>query len=218
MKHLIQAFLVLLALSFAATPAIAKDDSKSSKAKSSETKKAKKKKEKKEKKEKSSKSKSSKKDKPSKSSKTEKSSKSSSKDKKKDKASDSKTSKSSKSSSSSKSSDSSSSSSKSSKKSTAKKTVKSGLTGTDKAKQFKNVTVNINKADAGALAYYLVGIGETRAKDIVKYRSKNGKFKSVEGLMEVPGIGEAIYAGLKKNTSTSRGESSVPKKTSSKKK
>ncbi len=117
----------------------------------------------------------------------------------------------------SKSSKTSSSSSKSSKKSTSKKTVKSGLTGTDKAKQFKNVTVNINKADASTLAHYLVGIGETRAKDIVKYRKKNGKFKSVEDIMQVPGIGEAIYAGLKKNTSTSRGETSAPKKSSSNK-
>ena len=61
------------------------------------------------------------------------------------------------------------------------------------------------------MAHFLVGIGETRAKAIVKYRKKNGKFKSNEGLMQVPGIGEAIYAGLKKNVSPSRGETSAPK-------
>jgi len=204
MKKLIQAFVLLLTLSFVTAPVIAKDSSSS---KSSETKKSKSK-SKKAKKSEAKKSKASKKTKESKAAKK-------SKPAKKDKASTS--SKSSKSSSSSSSSKPSSSSSSSKKASKSKKSVKSGLTGTDKAKQFKNITVNINKADASTLAHYLVGIGETRAKDIVKYRKKNGKFKSTEDLMNVPGIGDAIFAGLKKNTSTSRGESSTPSKTSKKK-
>ncbi len=188
MKKFVQMLALLLAFSVLSPLAMAKDDNPSSKAKSSEVKKAKAKKEKKEKKKKEKKSKSSKKEKAG-------TSKGSEKSAKKGNASTS-TKKS-------------ASSSKSSKRST-----KSGLTGTDKAKQFKSVTVNLNKADAATLAYYLVGIGETRAKAIIKYRKKNGKFKSTEDLMQVPGIGEAIYAGLRKNVSTSRGESSVPKKTS----
>ena len=198
MRNLIKTLIILLTFSFAVTPAMAKDESKSSKSKSSEVKKSKK---------------VSKKDKKKKSSSKEKGSQSS----KSSKGNSGKSSGDDADSKRSTSSSSSSSGSKSSKKSTSKKNVKSRLTGTDKAKQFKNVTVNINKADAETLAYYLVGIGETRAKDIVKYRKKNGKFKNIEELMEVPGIGEAIFAGLKKNTSTSRGETSTPSSTTSKK-
>lgn len=213
MKKFIQALIVLLTLSFAAVPAMAKDETKSSKAKSSTVKKAKKSTKKSTKKSEDKASKKSKKDKKSKDSKA--------KDSKKDgktKTSKSASSKSDEKTSRSSSSDTSAKkgsdkSSKSSAKS-GKKKVKSALTGTDKAKQFKNVTVNINKADADTLAYYLVGIGAERAKAIVKYRKKNGKFKSTGDLMQVPGIGEAIFAGLKKNVSTSRGETSVPKKSS----
>ena len=77
--------------------------------------------------------------------------------------------------------------------------------------QYKSVTVNINKANAPALSAYLMGIGPTRAKAIVSYRSKKGKFSATKDLMEVEGIGEKVYAGLKKNISTSRGETSPPK-------
>ncbi|HIQ07129.1 MAG TPA: helix-hairpin-helix domain-containing protein [Thiotrichaceae bacterium] len=98
------------------------------------------------------------------------------------------------------------------KKPRAKKSVKSGMMGTNKAKEFKNITVNINKADSATLSHYLVGIGERRAKDIVSFRKKNGKFKSIEDLLKVPGIGDAIFAGLKKNVSLIKGETSAPAK------
>ena len=77
--------------------------------------------------------------------------------------------------------------------------------------QYKSITVNINKANAPALSAYLMGVGPTRAKAIVSYRSKKGKFSATKDLMNVEGIGEKIYAGLKKNVSTSRGETSPPK-------
>lgn len=53
--------------------------------------------------------------------------------------------------------------------------------------------VNINKADLAELQS-LNGIGEAKAKSIIEYRNKNGKFKDVKQLMEVSGIGEKLLA------------------------
>ena len=92
----------------------------------------------------------------------------------------------------------------------ASKPVRSKLTKTEKAKKFKDITVNINMADADTLSYYLVGIGEKRAKAIIKQR-KTAKFKDIEELKQVEGIGEAIYDGIRKNVSVSKGETSLPK-------
>lgn len=50
--------------------------------------------------------------------------------------------------------------------------------------------VNINKADAETIAKNLKGIGLSKAEAIVKYRKDNGKFKTVDELMNVKGIGE----------------------------
>lgn len=65
--------------------------------------------------------------------------------------------------------------------------------------------VNINKADAGALVENLPGIGEVKAKAIVEYRKKNGKFKNIEDLLKVPGIGKSTFNNLKSEVSTTRG-------------
>ena len=65
--------------------------------------------------------------------------------------------------------------------------------------------VNINKADAGALVENLPGIGEVKAKAIVEYRKKNGKFKKIEDLLNVPGIGKSTFNNLKSEVSTTRG-------------
>ncbi|MCK3654862.1 transporter [Pasteurellaceae bacterium Macca] len=51
--------------------------------------------------------------------------------------------------------------------------------------------VNINTASAAELQDKLVNIGAKKAKAIVDYREKNGKFQSVEQLTEVSGIGKA---------------------------
>ncbi|MEE9444170.1 MAG: helix-hairpin-helix domain-containing protein [Cocleimonas sp.] len=77
--------------------------------------------------------------------------------------------------------------------------------------QYKRTTVNINRANAAALSAYLVGVGPVKAKAIVAYRSKNGKFSNVKDIMNVEGVGEGVFKGLKKNISTSRGETSAPK-------
>jgi competence protein ComEA len=49
--------------------------------------------------------------------------------------------------------------------------------------------VNINKADATALAAGLKGVGRARAEEIVRYRETFGPFASPDELMEVKGIG-----------------------------
>jgi competence ComEA-like helix-hairpin-helix protein len=52
--------------------------------------------------------------------------------------------------------------------------------------------VNLNTADAATLQRDLSGIGEAKAKAIVAYRESNGPYTSVDELLEVKGIGEAI--------------------------
>ncbi len=52
--------------------------------------------------------------------------------------------------------------------------------------------VNINTADAAALAKSLDGIGPAKAKAIVAYRDKNGPFKSVDQLAMVEGISQKV--------------------------
>ena len=58
--------------------------------------------------------------------------------------------------------------------------------------------VDINKADALTIAEMLVGVGMVRAEEIVAYRSMFGNFRSIDELLEVPGIGAAT---LEKNRS-----------------
>ena len=76
--------------------------------------------------------------------------------------------------------------------------------------------VNLNKANADALQYYLKGIGDIRADNIVKYRQANKKFKSVEEIQEVEGVGEIIFKNIRKNLSLTKGVTVVPEKTKAK--
>ncbi len=50
--------------------------------------------------------------------------------------------------------------------------------------------VNINNADSQTIANALKGIGNKKAKAITKYRTKHGKFKTVNDLAMVKGIGD----------------------------
>jgi competence protein ComEA len=56
--------------------------------------------------------------------------------------------------------------------------------------------VNVNTAGATELEA-LPGIGEVIAQRIVDHRTANGPFASVEGLLEVSGIGEAILGSIR---------------------
>ena len=57
--------------------------------------------------------------------------------------------------------------------------------------------VNINLADAATIADRLNGIGPVKAQAIVEFREQHGKFKSVEQLQLVSGIGESLYLQVK---------------------
>ena len=63
-----------------------------------------------------------------------------------------------------------------------------GLAGT----AFAAPPVNINTADATALAEAINGVGLKRAAAIVAYREQHGGFKSVDELTQIRGIGERI--------------------------
>lgn len=54
--------------------------------------------------------------------------------------------------------------------------------------------VDINHADAKALAESLAGVGLVRAEAIVAYRDANGPFRSVDDLAKVKGIGAKTIA------------------------
>ena len=68
-----------------------------------------------------------------------------------------------------------------------------GITGIDSK---ENDTIDINKADEKELQE-LNGIGESLASSIIKYREDNGKFKNIEDLKNVPGIGESKFSNIK---------------------
>ena len=69
--------------------------------------------------------------------------------------------------------------------------------------------VNINKADAAALAENLNGIGMIKAQEIVKYRDTHGKFESIEELSNIKGIGEKTVEKNRDNMSLSKGVTQV---------
>lgn len=56
--------------------------------------------------------------------------------------------------------------------------------------------VNINTADEAELTT-LSGVGPATAQKIIAYREANGPFQALEDLMNVPGIKEGRFAGLK---------------------
>ena len=60
----------------------------------------------------------------------------------------------------------------------------------------QNTKVNINTSTQTELET-LPGIGPSIASKIVSYRKENGKFKSIEEIKKVSGIGESKYANIK---------------------
>lgn len=51
--------------------------------------------------------------------------------------------------------------------------------------------LDVNTADAQALAETLTGVGDVRARAIVEHRERNGDFPSVDALTDVDGVGPA---------------------------
>jgi comEA protein len=58
-------------------------------------------------------------------------------------------------------------------------------------------SINLNTASKEELMK-ISGIGDKTAGNIFAYREKNGKFKTIDELMNVKGIGEAKFAKFKK--------------------
>ena len=56
--------------------------------------------------------------------------------------------------------------------------------------------VNINTADLATLQT-LSGVGPSTAQKIIDYRTANGKFKTIEDIKKVSGIGEKTFAKFK---------------------
>jgi competence protein ComEA len=56
--------------------------------------------------------------------------------------------------------------------------------------------ISVNQADASMLED-LPGVGPVLAERIVAHREANGRFETVEDLLEVPGIGEAKLAAMR---------------------
>ncbi len=56
--------------------------------------------------------------------------------------------------------------------------------------------ISINNATKEELMT-LPGIGESKAKSIISYREENGKYKTIEDIKNVDGIGESLYAQIK---------------------
>lgn len=56
--------------------------------------------------------------------------------------------------------------------------------------------VDINSADAKTLSN-VKGIGSKKAEAIVEYRQKNGKFKNIDELLKVKGVGPKVFNSIK---------------------
>lgn len=56
--------------------------------------------------------------------------------------------------------------------------------------------VNLNTATAEQLTT-LRGIGESKAEDILNYREQHGGFRTIEDLMQIPGIKERVFEKIK---------------------
>ena len=64
-----------------------------------------------------------------------------------------------------------------------------------------NQTININTATLEELMS-INGLGEAKAKAIIKYREENGYFKIIDDLLNVSGIGEALFEKIKEYITT----------------
>ena len=64
-----------------------------------------------------------------------------------------------------------------------------------------NNIININTATLEELMS-INGLGEAKAKAIIKYREENGYFKIIDDLLNVSGIGEALFEKIKEYITT----------------
>ena len=76
--------------------------------------------------------------------------------------------------------------------------VVSSQSASGQSKDNSNKKININSASAEELQK-LSGIGASLSERIVDYRNNNGKFKTVDDLKKVNGIGDSKFNNLKAN-------------------
>ena len=72
--------------------------------------------------------------------------------------------------------------------------IDNGITG--EIGNTENKKISINSATLEELMT-LDGIGEAKAKAIIEYRTTNGPFERIEDLLEVSGIGDAMFENIK---------------------
>lgn len=72
----------------------------------------------------------------------------------------------------------------------------SSSSGTSSSTSSSNEKININKATASELTT-IPGVGESTAQKIIDYREQNGKFKTIEDIKNVSGIGDSKYEKMK---------------------
>lgn len=75
-------------------------------------------------------------------------------------------------------------------------------TAKSKISQQQMTMVNLNTASLKQLVT-LPGVGNKKAAAIIEYRTKNGKFKSVDDLVKVKGVGKKMLMKLKGQVKTS---------------
>ena len=69
------------------------------------------------------------------------------------------------------------------------------------SKKEEKTKININTASWDELET-LSGIGESKARAIIEYRSENKEFKSIEDIINVRGIGQALFEKIKNSITT----------------
>ena len=72
----------------------------------------------------------------------------------------------------------------------------SGVSVSSSSGKSANGKININTADSATLQE-ISGIGPVTAQKIIDYRSDNGRFKTIEDIKNVSGIGDKTFENLK---------------------
>ncbi len=80
----------------------------------------------------------------------------------------------------------------------AKSTEDDLVAGSSAYAQNSNGKININRADASQLQE-IPGVGPVTSQSIIDYRESVGKFKSIEDIKNVSGIGEKTFEKLKEH-------------------